>query len=355
GADVEIPEGARMIDVAGRSVMPGIVEGHSHMGFKQLWTPTTGRNNNELSKPINAEVRTIDGLNSDDIAFQRAVAGGITTMVIITGSQSPNSGQAMVAKMRGGTVDDMFLAHGGMKFAFREWEWEGFPQSSEENRELLGSELQAAQAYLAAWARYRSGDASGPPPARDLKLEALGKVVTREWVAGAHAHSEEDMRIFVDLEKAFDLDLYIIHGDACGALAEELVAEGIPVSFGPVLPGTDREHPELEGAVRFVNLGGLLSFQQDHPDGPQYYLRTAASLFVRKGMSEDEALRALTINGAKIFRLEDRIGSLEVGKDADFVILSGPPLDIESLVEQVFVEGREVYNRATGFSVYRSR
>ena len=117
----------------------------------------------------------------------------------------------------------------------------------------------------------------------------------------------------------------------------------------------NRDRSWLEGAVKFVSLGGKLSFHQDHPDGPQYYLRNSAALFVRKGMSKQDALRALTINPAELLRLEERIGSLEPGKDADFLILNGPPLDWESLVEQVFIEGAEVYNRNTGHNVFKRK
>jgi imidazolonepropionase-like amidohydrolase len=344
GADLAIPEGARIVDAGGRSLIPGLVESHSHMGFKQLWMPTTGANNNELSSPINAQVRAIDGLNTHDAAFAIALAAGITTMNVTTGSRSPNSGQAVVIKLRGGEVEDMFLAHGGMKFAIRATERRpNFPETTEQVAELLRQELLAARAYLAA-----------PPAARDLKLEALGKVLTREWPVGTHAHSESDMRHAIALKKEFGLDLFIHHANATAALADELLEAGIPVSFGPILPFMGYEEAALDGPIRMARRGGKVSFHQDHPDGHQYYLRTGAALFVRRGMPEEEALKALTLNPAALFRIDDRIGSLDKGKDADFVLLSGPPLDIESLVEQVFVEGREVFNRATRTNVFGS-
>jgi imidazolonepropionase-like amidohydrolase len=160
------------------------------------------------------------------------------------------------------------------------------------------------------------------------------------------------MRHALSLAQEFGLDLFIHHANATRALAGELAAARIPVSFGPVLPFLGREDPALDGPVELVRLGGKVSFHQDHPDGHQYYLRDSASLFVRRGMPEDEALAALTLNPAALFHLEKKIGSLEPGKDADFVILSGPPLEVESRVEQVFVEGIEVYNRATGKNVF---
>lgn len=355
GADVRIPAGATVIDAAGRSVMPGMVESHSHMGLKQLWVPTTGSNNNELSRPINAEVWAFDGLSARDVAFALAIEAGVTTMNITTGSRSPNSGQAVVVKLRGGTAQEMFFAHGGMKFAMRATERRpNFPAALSEVPELLRAELRAAREYLGAWRRYAADGRRSDPPARDLKLEALAKLLTQEWVVGVHAHSEEEMRYAMELKQEFGLDLYIHHANATNVLAGELARAGIPVSYGPVLPFHGREDPELEGPVRLGRLGGTVAFHQDHPDGPQYYLRHSAALFVRKGMSESDALRALTLNGARLFRLEHRIGSLEPGKDADFVILTGPPLEWESLVERVFVEGREVYDRATGRNVFRT-
>ncbi len=355
GADVSIPAGAREIEAQGKHIIPGIIESHSHMGQKQLWKgPVTGSDNNELSEPINAHCRAIDGLVTDDVAFRSALEGGVTAMNIITGSRSPNSGQAVVVKLRGGTAEEMFLAHGGMKFAIRATERrDNFPKNKGEVETLLRNQLMAAQNYMRAWEQYKSGKIA-EAPARDLKLEALSKVLTREWIVGVHSSSVPDMSIPVRLKKEFNVDIYIIHGFAVNNLAEELAGLGIPVSFGPVFPGSNREHPWLDGPVKFVKLGGKLSFQQDHPDGHQYYLRNSAALFVRKGMSKDDALRALTINPAELLRIEDRVGSLEPGKDADFLILNGPPLEWESLVEQVFVEGKEVYNRKTGYSVFKA-
>jgi imidazolonepropionase-like amidohydrolase len=208
--------------------------------------------------------------------------------------------------------------------------------------------------YMVAWQEYKFGNRAEAPQ-RDLKLEALSKILTREWIVGVHAYSPQEMRIAVDLKKDFNLDLYIIHGFGINELAEELAQQGIPVSFGHIFPGADRESQWLEGPVEFVGFGGKLSFHQDHPDGHQYYLRNSAALFVRKGMSKEDALRGLSINPAELLRLADRVGSLEPGKDADFLILNGPPLEWESLVEQVFIEGKEVYNRNSGYNVFKSK
>lgn len=357
GRDIPIPSEARVIDAEGRHVMPGIIESHSHMGQKQLWKgQVTGSNNNELSEPINAHCLAIESVNTNDVAFSIALETGVTTMDIVPGSRSPNSGQAVVLKLRGGTAEEMFLAHGGMKFAIRATERRPlFPESIQEVKNLLHNQLKDAQIYLKAKEQYKSKGSNVAKPARNLKLEALGKVITREWFVGVHASRAQDMRLAIELKKEFDLDLYIIHGFGVTELAKELVKLDIPVSYGPVLPFYGRESAALEGAVNFVRLGGKFSIHQDHPDGPQYYLRHDAALLVRKGMSEEDALRALTINPAELLRLGSRIGSLEPGKDADFLILNGPPLEMESLVEQVFIEGKEVFNRNTGYSIFQNK
>jgi len=356
GADVSVPSGARTLDAGGRSVIPGIVESHSHMGFKQLNNPSTGRNNNELSTPINAHVRAIDGLNSNDAAFPMALAAGVTTMNITTGSRSPNSGQAVVIKLRGGTVEEMFLAEGGMKFAIEaDREFPHFPQTTDAVKELLASELRSARAYMEARA---AADASGSSlPPRDLELEALGKLLSRERIVGVHTWGEgaSDMRHAIALKKEFGLDLYIHHAMSTYLLVDELLEAEIPISFGPILPTLGREDPRLLGPIRLAERGGVVAFHQDHPNGHQYFLRHSASLFVRKGMSEQDALAGLTLNPAKLFHLDDRIGSLEPGKDADFVILNGPPLDFDSLVEHVFIDGEEVFNRSTGENAFGQR
>ncbi len=344
GAGIDVPAGARVVDVGGRHVIPGLVETHSHMGLKQLWTPGTGANNNELSRSINAAARVQDGVNARDIAFEIALAAGVTTMNITPGSRSPNSGQAVVAKLRAPTIDEMAFAHGGMKFAIRVPERSStFDGDEEDVRELLRSQFLDAREYLAARRAWEEGRAAEAPP-RDLTLEAFGKLLEREWPVGVHAHGVPAMTQAMLLKDEFDLDLYIHHGGATGSVVDELLRLDVPVSFGPVLPGRHRHHGQIDGFVEFVEGGGLLALHQDHSDGPQYYLREAAALFVRRGMPAGEALAALTLNPARILGVDHRVGSLEEGKDADFLLLSGPPLDWESRVERVFVEGREVYS-----------
>lgn len=357
GADLDLPAGAEIIDATGKSVIPGIIESHSHMGFKVLNLPATGSNNNELSSPINAQVRAIDGLDSSDPAFSLAVAAGITTQNITTGSRSPNSGQAVLVKMRGGTVEDMFFAPGGMKFAIRATTpYPNFPQDEAAVFELLSAELEGAQEYLAAIAAHEADPENTPRPPRDLTREALGRLLTREWPVGVHSHTETQMGYALELKRRFDLDLYIHHGDRTDVHAEAMAELGVGVSFGPVLPFDSPESDDLLGPVRLAELGGLVAFHQDHPDGHQYFLRHTAAMFVRRGMPREEALRALTLNGARLFGVDDRIGSLEPGKDADLVILGGEdPLAYENLVEQVFVEGVLVFDRAAGFEVFGNR
>jgi imidazolonepropionase-like amidohydrolase len=353
GANVPIPPGARIIDANGKSVMPGIVESHSHMGMKRLWIPAD-LDNNELSGPINAQTRAIDSIDTTDRAFRIALTAGVTTMNITNGSQTPNGGQAAVLKLRGGTVDAMHVGPGGMKFALRTTFRERRIYSTTHMgvASILRESLIAAQEYLRAWERYNAGDRSGPPPARDLKLEALGKVLTRELAVGAHAQSTLEILNILRIAKEFNLDLFIHHGTQLIDVVDEVAKAGVAVSFGPVLPGMGYESRWLDGPVRLAQLGGKVAFHQDHPDGPQYYLRHIAALCVRRGMSEADALKALTINPASLLRLAKRLGSLEVGKDADFIILSGEPLEFDSLVQQVFIDGKPVFDRATGFSVF---
>lgn len=162
GVDVPVPPGARVLDAADLVVMPGLVESHSHMGFKQLWRPTTGSHNNELSRPINAGLRAVDGLNTRDLAFRVALEAGITTMNITPGSRSPNSGQAVVAKLRGRSVEEMFLAPGGMKFAMRIQRRSPFGITIQQSRELIRNKLLAARSYLEAWRHFETGAVAKP-------------------------------------------------------------------------------------------------------------------------------------------------------------------------------------------------
>lgn len=342
---VRVPDDAAVLDLAGRTVMPGIVESHSHMGLKQLFRPETGSDNNELSKPINSEVRAVDGIATQDPGFRVALAAGVTTMNVTTGSRSFASGQAAVLKLRGRSVDEMFLAHGGLKFAMRIQSRNRWETPVPEILTLLRERLREARAYADARAARERGERTEAPP-WNPQLEALARALAGEWPVGVHAHGMEPMRAAIALADEFGLDLYVHHADATLELAEELAAKGIPISYGPTLPFMGRDDPELAGPVRLNELGGSVSFHQDHPDGPQYYLRHSATLFVRHGMPERDALRAITLEPASLFGVDDRVGSLEPGKDADFVVLDGPPLEWESRVRRVFIEGVEVFRLA---------
>ena len=259
--------------------------------------------------------------------------------------------------MRGGTVEDMFFAHGGMKFAIRATTpYPNFPQDEAGVFELLNGELEESREYLAAIAAHEADPDNHPRPPRDLTKEAFGRLLTREWPVGVHSHTAEQMGYAIELKRRFDLDLYIHHGDRTDVHAEAMAELGVPVSFGPILPFDSPESEDLLGPIRLAELGGLVAFHQDHPDGHQYFLRHTGAMFVRRGMPPEEALKALTINGARIFGVDDRIGSLEPGKDADLVVLGGEdPLAFDSLVMRVFVDGVEVFDRETGFDVFGGR
>lgn len=347
GADVVVPADARVVDLTGMTIMPGIVESHSHMGLKQLYRPETGSDNNELSKAINAEVRAVDGLATQDPAFRLALAAGITAMHITTGSRSFASGQGAVVKLRGRSADEMWLAEGGLKFAMRIQSRNQWSIPVPGILEMLRERLREAQTYQAAVQAHDRGETTERPD-WNPQLEALARALAGEIPVGVHAHGVEPMSAAIALKDEFGLDLYIHHADATLELAQELADKEIPISFGPVLPFMGRDDPELDGPVRLAELGGSVSFHQDHPDGPQYFLRQTAALFVRRGMPEPTALRALTLEPARIFRLDDRIGSLEPGKDADFIVLDGPPLEWDSRVRQVFIEGVRVWSVEDG-------
>lgn len=353
GPYVPVPRGVRIIDVEGKTVMPGIIENHSHMGMKRLWIPAD-LDNNELSGPINSQLRGIDSIDSTDKAFRIALAAGVTTMNVTPGSQTPNGGWAALLKLRGGTAGDMYYASGGHKMAIRTTfrERRIYPTTHMGVASILREHLVAAQEYMKAWEAYGNGTGGGSPPERNAKLESLARVLQREEVLGIHSTSPLGMQIAIRLAKEFDLDMFLIHASGLDHMVEETARSGYPISLGPCFPGMGREHRRWKAAVEFAELGGKLTLQQDHPDGPQYYIRHGAAMLVRHGMSEEEALKTITINSAEIFHLEDRIGSLEVGKDADFLVMSGEPLEIDTHVEQVFVEGKEVYNRLTGSCVF---
>jgi imidazolonepropionase-like amidohydrolase len=352
GPDLKPPPGVDVIDAAGRWVLPGLVDAHTHLGAREEGEGWAGHDTNELTGPIQAHVRVLDAINPADEGFRDAIGGGVLTAGITPGSGNPVGGQTVAIHCWGRTVDDMVLrSPAGMKSALGE----NPKRVLGERRINPSSRLGTAAAIRTALIdtlnylekeKEESAERVRPSQSRDLKHEALARVLRREIPWRQHCHRADDIATALRLADEFGYDLVIDHGTEGYLIADKIAAAGVPVVTGPLI--TARSKVELRNRTManpglLAAAGVTVAIATDHPVVPVHLLIVQAALAVREGLDRDTALRAVTINPARIMRVADRIGSLVPGKDADLVIWSGDPFDVMSRVESAYIGGREVY------------
>ena len=355
GPDLKPPSGADVIDAAGRWVLPGLVDAHTHLGAREEGEGWAGHDTNELTGPIQAHVRVLDAVNPADEGFRDAIAGGVLTAGITPGSGNPIGGQTVAVHCWGRTVDDMVLrSPAGMKSALGEnpkrvvGDRRVNPSSRLGTAAAIRTALVDALNYLEKEKDQDQGSSERvrQPQSRDLKHEALARVLRREIPWRQHCHRADDIATALRLAEEFGYDLVIDHGTEGYLIADKIAAAGVPVVTGPLI--TARSKVELRNRTManpglLAAAGVTVAIATDHPVVPVHLLIVQAALAVREGLDRDTALRAVTINPARIMRVSDRIGSLAVGKDADVVLWSGDPFDVMSRVEAAYIAGREVY------------
>jgi len=369
GEDVDIPAGARVIDATGKVVMPGLIDAHCHVGLFPDGIGWNQSDGNEATDPITPHLRALDAVNPGEPAFRELLEAGVTTVLTGPGSANVIGGQWICIKtVPRATVDEMILLEpAGCKMALGEnpkrvyGEQRKTPSTRMGNAAALRTALVQAQNYAEKWRRYEAdlaayqrkveaGDDEAKEPTqpeRDLKMETLVKVLRREMKARVHAHRADDMLTAIRIAEEFGMDLTLEHATEGYKIAHVLAEKGIPVTAGPIL--FSRTKFELRGMTPrnpgiMAKAGVKVAIQTDEMSAVKY-LTINAALAVREGMPKDEALKAITLNAAEIIGVADRVGSLEVGKDADLVVFSGDPLDYRSVVELVIVDGEVVYER----------
>jgi imidazolonepropionase-like amidohydrolase len=355
GPEVAVPEGATVVDATGRWVLPGFIEAHGHVGIHEEADGWAGNDTNEMTEPVTAQVRAIDAVNPADIGFRDAVAGGVLAVNINPGSGNPIGGQAVALKCWGRTVDQMLLrTPSGVKSALGENPKRVYGERKKLPSTRLGTAAVIRSAFVAA-ANYQAKlDAENAKPEherkpieRDLKLEILARVLRREIPWRQHCHRADDIATAIRIAEEFGYELVIDHGTEAHLIADIIAAKGIPVVIGPLF--TSRSKVELRNRSianpgRLAAAGVTIAITTDHPVVPIHFLVHQASLAVKEGLDRETALRSITINPARVIGIDDRLGSIEVGKDADLAIWSGDPLDVYSRVEQAFQDGREIYH-----------
>jgi imidazolonepropionase-like amidohydrolase len=349
--EVAVPHGARVIDAAGRWVLPGFIEAHGHVGIHEEGVGVEGNDTNEMTGPNMAGVRAIDAIDIDDEGFRDALRGGITSVVVKPGSGNPIGGRTVAIKTWGGrTIDEQVLrADVSVKSALGENPKRVYGAKAQTPSTRLGVALVIRQAFEDArhYAAARAEAAlESKPFKRDLALETLAAVLDGDLVWDQHVHRHDDIATAIRLADEFGYRLVVNHGTEGNKVADVLAERGIPVIFGPMF--TSRSKVELkdraiENLAALARAGVRVAITTDHPVVPIDFLVHQASLAVKEGLPREVALSALTENPAAMLGLDDRVGRLAPGLDADVVVWSGDPLDVNSRAELVLIGGAEVY------------
>ncbi|GIU83086.1 MAG: amidohydrolase [Acidobacteria bacterium] len=347
---VKIPSDAQVFDVSGKVIMPGLVDTHSHIG------EVSGADG---SSPIQPDVRVLDSINVRASSIQRAQAGGITTVNVMPGSGHLNSGQTLYLKLRDGAnkIEDLLIYNedgsiaGGMKFANGTNSLRtgggNFPGTRAKSAALVREQLIKAQEYREKIRK--AGDDKSKLPPRDLMMEALVEVLEGKRIVHFHTHRHDDIMTVLRLQEEFGFRVVLHHVSEAWKVADEIAKAKVPSSIIIVdSPGGKLETMDISMAngAALEKVGALVGFHtDDYITDSRLFLRSAG-LAVRNGMSREKALYALTMAGAIMLDLDKRVGSLEVGKDADFIVLSGDPLSVYTKVLQTWVEGKKVFDRS---------
>ncbi len=340
----------KVYDVTGMFVMPGIVDGHSHIGMWEDSLGFEGADGNEDTDPITPHLRAIDAINPMDRSFFEGLCAGVTTSVTGPGSANVMGGQFVAVKMYGNCVDDMIIKQPvAVKAALGENPKSVYngknqtPVTRMATAALMREALIKAAEYKKATDEYNEDPEENDKPDFDMKSNALLPVLRKEIPVKIHAHRLDDIFTAIRIAKEFDIDITIEHATEAHLAPDKISKEGFPVLIGPNL--LDRSKPELGNMD--VRAAGILekagvkpAIISDHPEIPCKYLAMSAAMAVKGGMSRLEALRAITLYPAMYCGIADRVGSLEKGKDADIAIFSGHPFDYMTETKYVFVDGK---------------
>lgn len=349
GADITVPSEAEVINAAGKVVFPGLIDAHTHVGIGEDALGWEGRDYNEMTDPVTPHLRAIDAINPADDGIKSARENGITTVMTGPGSANVLCGENVVIKTFGKVVDDMIVKNpAGIKAAFGENPKRVYTEKKKTPTTRMGvaavmrEALMKAQDYMVERDKKAEED---EPFKRNLKDESLIRVLKKEIPLKAHAHRADDIMTILRIAKEFDINVTLEHCTEGHLIADKIAEAGVPAIIGPTLTGkvkVELKERTFKTPGILANAGVKVALMSDHPVVPTENLPVYAALSVKDGMDEEEALKAITINSAEILGIDDRVGSIEEGKDADIVIFSGHPLDIQSKVEKVFINGEVV-------------
>ena len=340
GRDEEI------LDVKGAWVVPGLIEAHAHIGITEEKWGIIGDDCNEETNPVTPTLRAIDAVNPMDPAFHDAIEAGITSVMTGPGSANVVGGQFVFMKTQGRCIDNMIVKHpAAMKVALGE-----NPKTAYGDKDQYPSTRMATAALLRKVlyeaSQYRRAKEVGNLEKEDFEMEPWLPVLRREIPLKAHAHRADDILTAIRIAKEFDVDITIDHGTEGHLIVDEIKASGFPVIVGTDL--TARSKLEIQNMNFKTNqilndAGVLIAITTDHPVALIQYLPLCAGLAVKHGLPVEEGLKAITINAARICRVDDRVGSLKKGKDADIAIFTGNPMEVFTKTLYTIIDGEIIY------------
>lgn len=346
-------EGMEVINADGAWVMPGLIEAHCHIGITEEKKGMEGNDCNETVDPVTPQLRAIDAINTMDAAFDDAVRAGITSAMIGPGSANVVGGQFAFVKMKGRRVDDLIVrAPAAMKVAFGEnpkvnyAEQGKSPSTRMAIASMLREELFLAKQYQAKKDRHMHGGESSFE--EDYHYESWLPVLTGSIPLKAHVHRVDDIYTAIRIAKEFGLRMTLDHCSEGHLIAEELAEEGFPAIVGPDLASRSKievQNMAFKTAGILHKAGVQVAVTTDHPVSLIQSLPICAGLAAKAGLGIEEGLKAITINAARICGVSDRVGSLEVGKDADVAIFTGNPMEVFTETLYTIIDGRIVYKR----------
>lgn len=339
--------GKEVLDVLGAWVMPGMIEAHCHVGITEEKYGISGDDGNEINTPITPALRGLDAINPMDPAFHDAIKAGITSVMAGPGSANVAGGQFVFMKTRGRCIDDMIIkAPAAMKVSFGENPKRNYgnmgkmPATRMAVAFLLREEL-----FLAK--QYKEKKDNGSLEEEDFRMESWLPVLSREIPLKAHVHRTDDILTAIRIAKEFSLDMTLDHCTEGHLIAEEIAKSGFPAIVGPDLTARSKieiQNMDFKTSGILSKAGVTVAITTDHPVSIITYLPICAGLAVKKGLPMEEGLKAITINAAKICRVDERVGSLLAGKDADIAIFTGNPMETFTKTLYTIIDGEIVYD-----------
>jgi imidazolonepropionase-like amidohydrolase len=353
----DLKEEAEVIDLKGAVIIPGLVDTHSHVGVWSRPSVSSNADGNEMSGPVQPAVRAIDSFNPDDPGIRMALAGGVTTANVMPGSGNVIGGQTVYVKYRGRSIEEMRVTGragkteilGGLKMANGE-NPKGYGRTKSQ-APFTRMKIAALQRETFQKAKeYKSKLDAGTKVDRDIALEPIVEVLEGKRTVHFHCHRADDLLTAVRISEEFGFELVLQHATEGYRVADVLAKKKIPVSLTLIdSPGGKAETIGLleENAAVLEKAGVTVTINTDDGITESRFLLRTGAIAVRGGMSESAALKALTINAARLLHLDHRLGSLEKDKDADFAILDGPPFSVYTRVLQTWIDGKKVFDNTT--------